>query len=237
MNIAIVDDNAAFVSSLEDYIGKICLQNRIDCEIDSFNNGMSVIKNYGRYHLIFLDIDMPDIDGLTAAEKINSLKGKNDFPYIVFVTCNDNLVFKALRQYPYSFVRKSELYEDIKSCVLKIDEKLKADNAKYCIKTGRKIILVNLDDVYYLEKVKNYIHYYTKTEVFKERSTMDEKESELSTLGFIRTHIGYLVNVKHISEIATNEIILDNFCKIPVSKRYKPELKGKYYKWLVNLYD
>lgn len=237
MNIAIVDDNGIFIESFKSIIAQVCAKNNIDCKTEVFYDGLSVLENYEKFHLIFLDIEMPVLNGLETAEKLNGLKGSNDFPFVVFVTCNDSLVFKALKKYPYSFIRKSELCEDTEACILKIAEKLKSNRTRYCIKTGRKNIFINLEDVFYLEKVKNYIHYHTSAEVFKERCTMDEKEAELADAGFIRTHIGYMANAVHITEISTNEIILDNSVRIPVSKRYKPELKEKYYKWLVNMYD
>lgn len=237
MNIAIVDDNGTFLELFNSIISKACERNNIEYKIVTFYEGLSLLDDFANFHLIFLDIEMPVINGIEVAEKINSLKGANDFPYIVFVTCNDSLVFKALRSYPYSFIRKSDLENDMETCILKIQEKITANSSKYCIKGARKRVLINLKDVLYLEKDKNYIQYHTESEVLKERGTMDEKEIELAQNGFIRTHVGYIVNIKHIAELKLNEIVLDNSEVIPVSKRYRSLLEENYYKWLVDLYD
>ena len=104
LKIVICDDENLFLNEYKVIIEKICTERLIECTIDTLNSGYSAIDNYNKYDLIFLDIDMPYLDGIATAEQINKLKGNLDIPYIIFVTSKDNLVFDALKQFPYSFI-------------------------------------------------------------------------------------------------------------------------------------
>ena len=94
INIAIVDDEPIFIYTLNNIIDNCCNSLGVKHLIDKFSNGYSVLENYNKYHLIFLDIEMPLIDGITIAKKINELKFESEFPYFIFVTSHDELVFE-----------------------------------------------------------------------------------------------------------------------------------------------
>lgn len=98
--IAICDDEREFGNKLNEEVKTICNKKSIEYKSDIYSDGLSLMDNYEKYHLILLDIEMPLIDGISVAEHLNN-KRTNDIPYVVFVTGRDNLVFKALKSYPY----------------------------------------------------------------------------------------------------------------------------------------
>lgn len=236
MNIAIIDDEDFFAKNIEDLIKRICKNHNIPNKTDVYHNGYNIIENYEQYHVLFLDIDMPALDGLEVARRINLLKKDLKLPLIVFVTNKDNLVFDALKQFPYYFIRKSCIDEDVEECIVRIYNTLNDDQSLYSIKVGRTTVFVNLSSIIYLEKEKNYIIYHTTEKDYSERGNMDDKSEELIKKGFIRTHVGYFVNAKHISEIKTNTVVLDNKVEIPISKKFKNSVKETYLEWLVKEY-
>lgn len=236
MRIAICDDDKQFVKTFKSAVVKICEFMKIESVIDTFYNGQDVVNNSDSYQLIFLDIDMPMINGIDVCKKINQNKRRSDMPYVVFVTCKDNLVFDALKQYPYSFIRKSSLDNELRDCIRTINEKLSRGSMYYVIREGRSNIRINLNDVLYIEKVKNYVNYHTDTQVYSERCSMDEKEKALADKGFVRCHAGFILNAKRIMSVEANKVILDNKTDIPVSRKYKDSLQSKYYDWMVERY-
>lgn len=235
MNIAVVDDCKRFVDEFCTIIKNYCEKNNIEYKTDAFYDGYSILENYGKYDLIFLDIEMPLIDGIEIAEKTNELKRKDnsETPYIVFVTNMDNLVFTALKQFPYTFIRKGYFDEDIEKCIVDINKKLNVRVAKYPVKIGRSKMFLNPEKILYIEKDKNYVLFNTADRQYRERGTIEDKLKDLSYYGFIRTHVGYLVNLKYVSEISASEIILNNKSKIPISKSYRQSVKEKYFDWVV----
>lgn len=233
MNIAVVDDSISFVDDFCDKIERICENYNIDCGIDKLYDGYSIVENYNNFDLIFLDIEMPNIDGIEVAKNINRLKGESDTPFIVFVTSKDNLVFKALEQFPYYFIRKTHLDSDIEQCIVNIKRSFDKNSKKYSIKDGRSTISITLRDIMYIEKDRNYVVFHTVSRQFRERSKIDEKIADLSSYGFVRSHVGYIVNMRYVEEMSNSNFILYNGIKIPISKTHKKAVKDQYFDWMV----
>jgi DNA-binding LytR/AlgR family response regulator len=232
--IAICDDEKVFSDKLNKMIKTICDQNNIDYKSDVYFDGLSLIENYEKYHLIFLDIEMPLIDGISVAEHLNN-KRTNDIPYVVFVTGRDNLVFKALRSYPYSFIRKNDLEEDLSECIVKVSNKIKANNNTITIHSGRSDIIIDTDDIIYLEKNKNYVVYHTVNQDYTVRSTIDQEHQKLKGYGFLRSHIGFVVNNEFVVSLSADRIKLKSDISIPINKKYK-SVREDYFKWLGEKY-
>lgn len=85
---------------------------------------------------------------------------------------------------------------------------------------------VNLpyDDIYYMEKIEKLVYFHTKKGVFHKRTNMSDLEEEFSAYGFIRTHVSYLVNEKHIVAWFKDEVDLDNGKRIPLSRAQKRKI-------------
>lgn len=233
MNIAIIDDERVFVERLKNDIAKICTNNAMIYSIDTFNTAENIALIYNNYNLIFLDIDMPNIDGITALNIINKSSGRKEAPYVAFVTSKENLVFKALKEFPYTFIRKTDLDNMLEACLCNIYEKLNQKKMTYSIRDGRKIINVYIKDIIYIEKIKNYVWFHTLYGNYKERSTIEEKFMDLSSQNFVRTHIGFLVNLKYVFEISPKCVALDNGENVPISPKYYNYVHDKYYESLV----
>ncbi len=235
LKIAIVDDEKQFIQKFSGLVKDACSKNSIEYEVEIFNDGYALLERYNKFHLIFLDIEMPLIDGVSVAEKINELRISNDIPFIVFVTGRDSMVFKALKSYPYSFIRKSDLEDDLTKCIIKVNEKIIPKNKTLTIHSGRNDIILNVKDIIYLEKQKNYVIYHLAKQDYTVRSNIDREYEKLKKFGFIRPHIGYIVNNEYITGFSNNSIIIDNNTFIPINKKYK-NVKEDYFKWLGEIY-
>jgi len=237
MNIAVVDDNISFVKKFSTIINQKCKALNIKADIQQIYDGYLLIEKYKEFDLIFLDIEMPHIDGIEVSRQINELKGNNDTPFIVFVTNRDNLVFSALKQYPFSFIRKANFEEEVEQCILNVERKLEKQTIRYMVKDGRSSKFLNPDEIIYIVKDKNYVVFKTTDNEYRERSKIDDKIRGLSKFGFVRTHIGYIVNLRYVAEISNTEFTLHNGVKIPISKTYKKEAKEQYFDWMVKHND
>lgn len=232
LNIAIVDDEPIFVNSLSNKIIELCNILNLRCSIGKYSNGYDVLENYNIYHIIFLDIEMPSIDGISTAKRINEIKEGNGVPYIIFITSHNELVFDALKSFPYSFICKNNYVDDLFQCLSQVNKAIKFSHYTIMIHSDRKDIILNVEDIIYLEKQKNYVIYYNADRLHKVRSDIDHEYSKLSVYGFIRPHIGYIVNNSAIQYIATDFISLVNGIKVPLNKKYRADVKRKYFKWL-----
>ena len=229
MKILIVDDEPVFAGELRQYVNKICLDNRVTAEIQITDDSEFLLMNGKDFDFVLLDIEMPKYSGIDLASKINEQKGGSGKPYIIFVTNRDGLVFDALKQLPFSFVRKSHL-EDLEPCFDRLIT-LCVSEIYYPIKSGRDIERVAMKDIFYLEKQKNYVIYHTARGTISERTTLDKK-TDLLRNGFLRTHIGYLVNIRCIEVIRTGEISLSDGTIIPLSRKYSEAVRKQFFEWM-----
>ena len=232
--IAICDDEREFGNRLNEEVKNICKKNSIEYKSDIFTDGLSLMDNYEKYHLIFLDIEMPLIDGISVAEHLNN-KRTNDIPYVVFVTGRNNLVFKALKSYPYSFIRKTDIEDELSDCIVKVYNRIQSVNNTITIHSGRSDIIINTDEIIYLEKNKNYVIYHTVNQDYTVRSTIDNEYEKLKGYGFLRSHIGFVVNNEYIVSLSADKIKLKKDVFIPINKKYK-NVREDYFKWLGEKY-
>ena len=235
MRIAIVDDDQLFLEEIEKCVRLVCDQFSHEYKIKCYESPMLLVDedDFSGVDIVLLDIDMPGINGIELAAQINKNRRSEIIPYIIFVSAMDNLVFEALKQFPYSFVRKSHL-QDIKKCIANIYAKRQVSPV-YAVKIGRTTKLVELDKIIYLEKQGNYVNFYTIEGVLQERSLIDNKYKDLSQYGFVRPHVGAIVNPKYISDINSNFLRLTNGIEMSISRTYKKEMKVKYQDWLVRM--
>ena len=234
MNVLIIDDDRNYHRILEKKVNEICQAADIPLTVSCIDLPYASEEENRYLHsdVILLDIDMPKISGIELASRINTLKGNAEKPYIIFVTSMDGLVFDALREQPYSFVRKDHL-GDLAPCLIRIHEKLQLSDS-YTIKVGRDIVSLPIRDLIYLEKSGNYVTFNTVNGEYRERTTIDEKEVDLKPYSFLRPHIGYLVNPAYIAELLPESLRMNNGVIIPVSKRYRKEIKREFYEWMVS---
>lgn len=229
MNIIIVDDEKNYALQLKQIVSDMCTESNIANTITIAKKPEAVFENdaYRYCDVILLDIHMPEISGIQVASRINDKKTEAEKPYIVFVTKRDDLVFDALKEFPYSFIRKTSI-QDLKECLIRINNKMN-QRASCVIKSGRSVVNLYIDEIIYITKKNNYVIIHTKAGDYKERSTIDKKMLELSDFGFLQSSIGCIVNTHYISCVENLSIKLINGEQLSLSKRYRREFIESYY--------
>ena len=149
INIAIVDDEPIFIYTLINIIDNCCNSLGVKHLIDKFSNGYSVLENYNKYHLIFLDIEMPKINGFQFLE----LLGQFNFE-VIFVTAYDAYVLNALRNDALDYLMKPVDPEELEAAINKLEEKVskKANIQQNNKKENGRLSLATAEGIYYIKK-------------------------------------------------------------------------------------
>ncbi len=110
-NVAICDDDKPMLIHISDTVKKEFLRLGLNVDIASFDNPLSLINSHkiNNYGIIFLDIDMPDMDGIEAGKIIKNLSSKT---LVIFLTSKDELVYKSFEAHPFCFIRKRNMHEN-----------------------------------------------------------------------------------------------------------------------------
>ncbi|MEE1219219.1 MAG: response regulator [Ruminococcus sp.] len=137
MKILIIDDEKTFAENLRVFVEKVFSEMHTVLEITVTDDSKFVLYNSKQYDVILLDIEMPDCSGIKLASKLNEKNSNDDKPHIIFVTNRDELVFDALKQQPFSFVRKSHL-DDLELCLHRL---IKLSKKKSTILLNQVVIM------------------------------------------------------------------------------------------------
>ena len=234
MNILLIDDDIRYLEQLRISVETICRCEKIQAKISDTDDPRELLESelWKKNDVILLDIDMPKISGIEAASRINELKGNSEKPYIIFVTERDGMVFEALKEQPYSFVRKSAL-EDLAPCLRRIESRLNAADT-YAIHTAGALNRIPVSEIVYLEKQGNYVVFHTVSADYRERASLDEKFSDLTGYGFIRIHAGCAVNPRFIRTVETDHVIMEDGTQLAISRAYKKTVRKDFFDWIAN---
>ncbi len=173
---SICDDDVIVAQKLKLIIEKEFLSRNIDFMCDIYVDGIKFLENNieSQDELIILDIEMPALNGIEIAEYLKKAgRNKN----IVFVTNHENLVFRSLQFYPFSFIRKKDIDEEfpemLKQFILEISKK----NASFMFETKKTMVSVRTDTIMYLTYWEHKILLVTdKDDSYEFRSTLKECE-------------------------------------------------------------
>lgn len=210
MKIAIVDDERPSRSELRHLITDY-LQ---DAEIMEASSGEEAMKLFLEedFDLIFMDINLGDVDGTTLAAMAKKAQPKVE---IVFATAYNNYAEKAFDIDALNYILKpfdpKRIEQTIRRYMKKreavcggkeaVREDEKTTISKISINSDKKMILVDISDIVYIETGNRACIVHTKTKSYTTPSSMNSFEERLKESGFFRIHKSYLINLKFVIEI------------------------------------
>lgn len=227
-NCIIVDDEPIAREILESFIKKVPQFNLLKTcgnAMEAFN----IISNQ-EVDLIFLDINMPEVSGLSLAKSINK-KIKIIFTTAYREYALDGFDLHALDYLlkPISFERflqsVNKLFETTKLKTTSLLEK-KPTNDYIFVRADRKMVKISFNEIIYIESLSDYIKIHTKEKIITTRETISNIETKLPSFNFIRSHRSYIISISKITSF-TNEYIEINKKAIPISRSYKESVLQK----------
>lgn len=228
IRIAICDDEQPMVDALKKRFDDFFKNDNMEYEINLYTNGNQLLEdnNKNPYDVLFLDIDMPQIDGIKVAKNIRNV---NSNMIIIFVTNKENLVFQSIKYSPFRFIRKDNLDEDIRELFFALKEKIILDNIQYEVIINGKIKFLTVSKIVYFESFRHNIiaHYFDAT-TYNIKESLSNLSDKFGKYGFIRVHKSYLVNYRNIYVINSNNLKLDTNENIPISRFKRQEIQTKY---------
>lgn len=201
--IAIVEDDRGFVKELQQYLGQYASENGEEFDVALFYDGAEILENYTpKYDLILLDIEMPKVNGMDAAEKIREV---DENVVLMFIT---NMAQYAIRGYSVGaldFVMKPITYYTFSMKIkraLKRVQKKELPSILLTLPDGVKKLEVR--QIYYLEIQNRMLHYYTEEGEFVVRGSLQSAEKVLPSNVFAKCNHWYLVNLMHVTAVRKN---------------------------------
>jgi len=227
MKIYICDDEEKILQDLSALVIACCPDSRIW----TFSSAIELVKNLSKQDcdILLLDIDMPEMNGMEAAQRLLKLQKK---PILVFVTSHDELVYESFQYHPFGFIRKRFYKEELPKLLEECMEELKKQVRHFCFRGDGKNIRLLLSDIFYFEADGNYLKVFTKQNHYRFRSTMTAAENTLQSCGFIRIHKGFLVNQEMVKTINAEETELLDGTRLPMGKAYVESARRRIMRYM-----
>ena len=238
----IVDDEPKAIQSLSWELTNFSDEIEI---IETFTNPNEAIEylEYNTPDCLFLDIQMPTMDGFQFLDKLVN----KDFPVVITTAYNDYAI-KALKHEAIDYLLKPVDSDDLQDTIKKIkkfnsrlfnsskiEEVLvnfnsKLEQKKVTINTDGKLIFLNVDDILFVESDGNYSTLFLED---NQKLLLTKKLKEVNTMlpehCFFRIHNSYIINLNKIKEFIKNEgyVIMQSNHKIPVARQRKSDFLEK----------
>jgi DNA-binding LytR/AlgR family response regulator len=219
LKCVVVDDEPMAREILISYINKTPNLNLIE----TFKNASDalVFMQDNIADVYFLDINMPEISGLTLAKIINK-KSK-----IIFTTAYREYAVDGFKLEAVDYLLKPIAYDRFLEAIKKVDptDKVEIISTFMFVRSERKMVKVDFEDIFYVESLSDYVKIITTDKTIITRETITNLEEKLNK-NFIRIHRSFIVPINKINSY-TNETIEINKKALPISRSYKESVLQK----------
>ncbi len=240
MKVIIIDDEPLARSIIKEYL-QYHPEMELVAECSDGFEGVKAIQQF-QPDMIFLDIQMPKINGFEMLELIE------DPPAVIFTTAFDEYAIKAFESHAVDYLLKPFSRDRFDKAISKWSQsgkqvnkekliplldsasKSPSEQQRVVVKLSGKIRIIPVEDIHYLEAADDYVKIHTREGSFLKNKTMGHFENVLNNNQFVRTHRSYIVNVTEITRIDPYEkdnhlAILKTGARVPVSKTGYVKLK------------
>jgi len=228
MRIAVCDDDIEFCNKIKNSLEKIV--DKCD-EVNCYISGIELLKdmNSKMFDIVYLDIEMPGIDGIKTAENLQQI---NRGTLVVFVSSYSCYISKAFKLNAFQFLIKEYADEhEIVSEYNRAKEKYRLEHYLYSIKKKDTVERLRINQIIYIESRKRHLYAVTLDgKEYEFRSKISEEEKKLKVFYFVRIHESTLVNMAYIKRIDSSSLTLkyQENKYMSISRKYKENLMNEY---------
>lgn len=209
MKIGIVDDDRASREQMLEFVAQYARENGENIETVVSDDGIHFVSDYrGDCDVLFLDVEMPLMDGITTAKKIREV---DTTVSIVFLTNYSQYAISGYEVNAIDYVMKPIIYfvfcQKLKKALAFSG---KNHSGEVVIRNEQHIVRLPFNKIWYIDCEKNYVAYHTEKNVYRERSTMRAAAAQLEKMSFIMCNSGCMVNAAYVKKVVGNDVFVGN---------------------------
>lgn len=218
-HIAIVEDEIEYQDQLKEYLRTYQTEHGLEFQVSVYNDGAEILEGYSpRFDIILLDIEMPKVNGMDAAEQIRTM---DESVVLMFIT---NMASYAIRGYgvgALDFVMKPINYYTFSMKMTRALKRVKQKEQKQILLTlPDGVKKLELNEIYFIEVQNRMLYYHTVEGDYIVRGTMQSAENMMADYPFAKCNHWYLVNLMHVKETKGTMVTVGPF-ELEISRRNK----------------
>lgn len=225
--IAICDDNELFCWELENYILDYCKKIYLDIETMIFSSGEELLKYWRQNHcldLLFLDIELKTMNGISIGSAIRQNIGYES-TQIVFVSIKKDYAMQLFKIRPLDFLIKPVSYKTVSKVMDTFCSLFVTQKPYYEYHNNKRIYRIDQRNIVCIHSSGKIITIHTTTQDYSYYGKLSDCMKQLNANIFINVHKSYIININYVTEYKSNELILMNTNRIPISQARRHYVK------------
>lgn len=238
MKILIIDDDIVFSKKFKKDIYDFLVKYNDQVNIDIINFHFTDLSIYKKYDIIFIDIELPNINGILLSK---TLKKQNPTSIFVFVSAKNNLIHSSLTVQPFFFIRKNNYSQDL-SLFFQLFQEAISENTMIQLSYKTTKVTIPIQNIIYIEATQHILNIYTQDNVYKDNRSLKTIINDIPSHYFIQIHRSFIINCKYIHSFSRGTVNLfkayhDNmntqYTTLSISRSYQKCFEEKYQEFLL----
>lgn len=227
MHIAICDDEEIFRAYLRELLIKESFAQGTDIQVTEYASGKAILEAFDReafrMDVLFLDIRMPEPDGLETARL---LREKGAGCLLVFLSSLSEYARKGYEVKAFRYLLKEEAERELPRVMEECRRELSGADY-FTFSHGHRNYSIRKREILYFESRKRLIFLHTAGENYSFYQKLDALEAFLAGDAFLRCHKSFLVQERYVKSWKDNSLWLEDGTQLPVSRAYEREVSRR----------
>lgn len=223
LKIGICDDEQIILNQLERILIDCIQKLSIKAEIISFHSGKELLHKISELDVVFLDINMPEMDGIETGRYIQKIK--KDIK-IIMATSMVERFKESFKINAFRFITKPFELDEIKEALNTILN-LNIGSEVIELYEKRQLYSIQHRDIQYIVSNDSYVEFIVGDRVFRKETSINELEKIMNPMLFFRIHRKYMINMLWIQKTYEKRIKINN-TEIPISRRNRKDFEQVY---------
>ncbi len=232
VRIALVDDNKKDLAAMQKYLDTARESGGYDeFTFDPYSDSMEFIENFnGRYDIVFLDIEMPLLDGMEVAKRLRRIGSDC---CIIFITNMPQYAVQGYEVEALAYLIKPVRFFHFSQVLKRAMERVKkrhSEDKSIVINTRQEVKVVPSSTIRYIEVESHNLIFHTVEGEFRTRASLKTVEEQLQGMDFCRCNSCYLVNLRYVDSVVGNAVRIAGD-ELLISRHKKKEFVEMYMKY------
>ena len=233
IRIAICDDEKHMSDHIRSMVLNFFRKKNREISLRMFSGGEELLSYNGQIDILFLDIQMKDMDGMETARRLRADKFRG---FLVFITVLKEMVFQSFEVQAYDYLVKPVDDKQFEKTMERLYASMQnASEDSLLVQKGYEGRIIREDEIVFCEIIDRKIYLNLASgEVVDYYERIENLETKLNNR-FYRCHRSYLINLKHLKGYKNGTACMDNGKEIPVSRLRSREFSGVVLQYMKNM--
>lgn len=232
IKIAVCDDDQRFIGTVVTYLTQLKNKHQYELDIEEYSSGEELIADIEkgiRFDLVYMDIEMKQIDGMDTAAYIRE---HDDKMLLVYISSHEEYIRKLFETEPFRFLSKPVSIEEFEKVFLKAVQKIHNQKQQcFYFQSGKNLMKVLARDILYFESSGRKVIVHTAKHEYEYYDKLSEVEKKVSDLRFVRIHKAYLVNMDNIEAFQYERVALVDGTILSISEKNRPKIRSQFWEY------